>query len=56
MEAFCKFCSKLNIQKVLLPTVEHPGRENTNLLMGRLMKNWKNLEQEEMRIILVQDW
>ena len=48
IEAFCKFCPKLNAQKVLSPTAEHPGRENANLLMGRVMKNWKNLEQEEI--------
>lgn len=52
MEAFSKFCPKLNVEKVVLATVEHPGREDTNLLMGRVMKNWKNLEQEQMIIIL----
>lgn len=48
VESFCQFCPKLNIQKVLLPIAENPGRENANLLMGRVMKNWKNLEREEM--------
>lgn len=48
IEAFSKCCPKLNVQKVLLPTAEHPGRENTNLLMGRVMKNWKNLKQVEI--------
>lgn len=50
-EAFCKFCPKLNIQKVLLPTAEHPGRKNTNLLMGRVVKNWKNLWREKQDIV-----
>ena len=53
IEAFCKFSLKLNIQKVLLPIAEHSGRENTNLFMGRIMKNWKNLEQEKMGIVLI---
>lgn len=48
IETVGKFCPKLNIQKVLLPTAEHPGRENANLIMGRVMKNWENLEQEKM--------
>lgn len=46
MQAFSKFCPKLNIQKILLPTIKHPGGEDTNLLMGRVVKNWKNLEKK----------
>lgn len=50
IESFCKFCPKLNIQKVLLPGAEDPGRENANLLMGRVMKNWKDLQHEEKKM------
>ena len=46
IESFCKFCLKVNIQEILLPSAEHPVRENAYLLMGRVMKNWKNLKQE----------
>lgn len=45
-----KFCLKLNIQKVLLPTVEHPGRKNTNLFIGRIMKYRKSLEPRKIRL------
>lgn len=48
IETFCKFCSKLNIQEILLPTAEHSGRKNAYLLMGRVMKNWEDLEQKEI--------
>lgn len=44
MKSFSKLCLKLNIQEILLPTAEDPGGEYTNLLMGRVMKNWKNLK------------
>lgn len=47
IKSFCKFCPKLNIQKVLLPSAEDPGRENAYLLMGRVMKNWKDLQCKE---------
>lgn len=40
IESICKFCPKLNIQKILSPSAKDPGRENANLLMGRVMKNW----------------
>lgn len=46
IESFCKFCPKLNIQIVFLSSAEDPGRENANLLMGRVMKNWKDLQCE----------
>lgn len=46
IQAFAKFGSKLDIQKILLATGKHPGSEDTNLLMGGVVKNWKNLEKK----------
>lgn len=48
IEALNKLCSKLNVQEICLSTAEHPGRENAYLLMRRVVKNWKNLEQEKI--------
>lgn len=54
MKSFSKIGLKLNMQEILLPTAEDPGGEYTNLLMGRVMKNWKHLKQEKIVVCVQQ--